>query len=106
MCVNSTPVTPEPITHRCGGISGGGYASRVVRTRSPSSVAHSGTRGREPVATTNTSPEISVLPPVSPSTAMVWESTKRAAPRTSCTPCDSSRLRTDVRSCSSIACTR
>ncbi len=24
MCVNSTPVTPEPITTRCSGISGGG----------------------------------------------------------------------------------
>ena len=53
MCVNSTPVTPEPITQRCDGISGGGYASRVVRMRSPSSAAQSGTRGREPVASTN-----------------------------------------------------
>ena len=49
MCVNSTPVTPEPITTRCSGISGGGYAWRVVRMRSPSIAAQSGTRGREPV---------------------------------------------------------
>ena len=53
MWVNSTPVTPEPITTRCSGISGGGYAWRVVSTRSPSTAAHSGTRGREPVATSD-----------------------------------------------------
>ena len=50
--VNSTPVTPEPMTMACSGISGGGYASRVVRTRSRSTVTKSGTRGRDPVATT------------------------------------------------------
>ena len=49
MCTNSTPVTPEPMTTRCSGISVGGYASRVVRTRSPSTTAQSGMRGRLPV---------------------------------------------------------
>ena len=62
MCVNSTPVTPEPITTRCSGISGGGYAWRVVRMRSPSIVAQSGTRGREPVASRIASASISSTP--------------------------------------------
>ena len=62
MCVNSTPVTPEPITQRCSGISFGGYASRVVRMRSPSTGAQSGTRGREPVASTTKSASSSLAP--------------------------------------------
>src|ERR671910_309493 len=50
MCVNSTPVTPEPTTTMCSGSSGGGYAWRVVSTRSPSTGANSGTRGGDPLA--------------------------------------------------------
>ena len=92
MCVNSTPGDARSRSRtRWVGISGGGYASRVVRTRSPSSVAQSGTRGREPVATTNTSPDTSVVPVVAVDRD-VCESAKRAVPRTSRTPCDSSRL--------------
>ena len=48
MWVNSTPVTPDPMTQRCSGISCGGYAWRVVRMRSPSTSAQSGMRGRDP----------------------------------------------------------
>ena len=55
MWTNSTPVTPEPITTRCSGSDGGGYASRVVSTRSPSTSAQSGMRGREPVETSTAS---------------------------------------------------
>ena len=62
MCVNSTPVTPEPMTTMCSGSSGGGYAWRVVSTRSPSTGANSGTRGREPVATTTKSASSSSMP--------------------------------------------
>ena len=45
MCTNSTPVTPEPTTMRCSGISGGGYACRVRRMCLPSISAHSGIGG-------------------------------------------------------------
>src|SRR5581483_10079111 len=62
MWTNSTPVTPEPMTTRCDGISGGGYASRVVRTRRPSTSAHSGTRGRLPVDTRMASASTSSTP--------------------------------------------
>src|ERR687891_1314525 len=62
MCTNSTPVTPDPITTRCSGSSGGGYASRVVSTRSPSTSAQSGMRGRLPVETRMASASISLTP--------------------------------------------
>ena len=63
MWTNSTPVTPEPTITRCCGTSGGGYAWRVVSTRRPSGVHHSGTRGRLPVDSTITSAVISRRPP-------------------------------------------
>ena len=55
MWTNSTPVTPEPITTRCSGHAGGGYASRVERIRWPSTAAQSGSRGRLPVASSTAS---------------------------------------------------
>ena len=77
MCVNSTPVTPEPITTRCSGISGGGYAWRLSRMRSPSSVAQSGIRGREPVESRIASASISSTP--SSVTAATVRGTDQAA---------------------------
>ena len=86
--MNSTPVTPEPMTIVCSGISGGGYASRVVRTRSRSTVTKSGTRGREPVQIATKSAETSSSPP-SVSTTIVCGSLKRAVPLMTRTCCDS-----------------
>ena len=89
MCVNSTPVTPEPTTTMCSGISGGGYAWRVVSTRSPSTGANSGTRGREPVATTTKSASSSSMPSAV-STTTSCGPLSRPVPRSSRTSCDSS----------------
>ena len=89
MCVNSTPVTPEPTTTMCSGSSGGGYAWRVVSTRSPSTGANSGTRGREPVATTMKSASSSSMP-WAVSTTTSCGPLSRPVPRRSRTFCDSS----------------
>src|ERR687897_973930 len=98
MCVNSTPVTPEPMTTMCSGSSGGGYAWRVVRTRSPSTGANSGTRGRDPVATTMKSASSSSMPPAV-STTTSCGPLSRPVPRRSRTFCDS-------RSCTIDSCRR
>ena len=101
MWVNSTPVTPEPTTTMCSGISGGGYAWRVVRTRSPSTGAKSGTRGREPVATTTKSASSSSMPSAV-STTTSCGPLSRPVPRSSRTFCDSSRSTTVRCRCCSI----
>ncbi len=105
MWVNSTPVTPEPITHRCSGISWGGYAWRVVRTRSPSTVAQSGMRGRDPVARTTKSASSSSIPD-SVSATTSRGPCNRPLPWISRTPWDSRRDRTDAWRCASIDATR
>ena len=96
MCVNSTPVTPEPITTRCSGISGGGYAWRVVRMRSPSIVAQSGTRGREPVDEQDRVGLDLLDAVVGRRPRPCTRPTSRPVPRMRRTPCDSSRLVTPV----------
>ena len=102
MCTNSTPVTPEPTTTRCSGSSGGGYASRVVSTRSPSSGAQSGTRGRLPVLSSTTSASSSSRPSAV-STTISFGPFSRPVPLTIRTPWLSSRPLTEVRSLSSMA---
>ena len=93
MWTNSTPVTPEPTTTRCSGSSGGGYACRVVSTRSPSGTAQSGTRGRLPVETTTASAlSSSSRRPSGPSLPRYAGPSRRASPRTSARLSEASKL--------------
>ncbi len=91
MWVNSTPVTPDPMMMACSGISAGGYDSRVVSTRSPSTVTKSGIRGRDPVATSTMSASSSSSPSAV-STTIVCGSLKRATPISSRTPWEVRRV--------------
>ena len=103
--MNSTPVTPDPITIACSGISGGGYASRVVSTRSPSTGANSGTRGREPVDTSTKSASISSSPASVVATTQRGP-VRRPVPRITRTLCDSSKVSIVCCTRLSIDCTR
>jgi hypothetical protein len=91
MWTNSSPVTPEPITTKWSGMTGGGYAWRVVSTRSPSGNAQSGTRGRLPVDTTIASAVSSSIPS-SVSAMTSWRPFRRPVPRMRRTPWLSSNL--------------
>ena len=64
-----------------------------MSTRSPSTGAKSGIRGREPVATSTTSALNSSIPSAVSATT-VWGSLKRATPLTSRTPWEVKRLQT------------
>ncbi len=106
MWTNSTPVTPDPMTTRCSGSVGGGYAWRWVRTRSPSGLAQSGTRGRLPVASRIASASSSSSGPPGVSTTTWLGPASRPLPVMMRTPWSTSRLTTDRCSRSSMPAIR